>query len=84
MKDIINLVNIMKRGENMGILIRRMPNFNRMKETSDWLDKHPEETQKLINQLETENISDEELDKLNNCGGSIDYGGRIIVREESE
>ena len=52
----------------MGILIRRMPNFNRMKETSDWLDKHPEETQKLINQLETENISDEELDKLNHCG----------------
>lgn len=67
----------MRRGENMGILIKRMPNFNRMKETSDWLDKHPEETQKLINQLEADNISDDELEELNHCGGSIDYGDRI-------
>lgn len=71
----------MKRGENMGILIKRMPNFNKMKENADLLDKHPEETQKLINQLEADSISDDELDELNHCGGSIDYGGRIAMKK---
>lgn len=61
----------------MGILIKKMPDFDKMKETSDWLDKHPEETKKIIEQLESDSISDDELDELNHCGGSIDYGGRI-------
>lgn len=61
----------------MGILIKQMPNFNRMKEVSDWLDKHPKEAQKLIEQLKAENISDKDLEKLNHSGANIDYGGRI-------
>ena len=48
-----------------------------MKERSEWLKQHPEEIQKLISQLETDDISDDELEELNYCGGSIDYGGRI-------
>lgn len=61
----------------MGILITRKPNVKVMKERSEWLKQHPEEIQKLISQLETDDISDDELEELNYCGGSIDYGGRI-------
>lgn len=61
----------------MGILITRKPNVKVMKERSEWLKQHPEEIQKLISQLETDDISDDELEELNCCGGSIDYGGRI-------
>ena len=61
----------------MGILITRKPNVKVMKERSEWLKQHPEEIQILISQLETDDISDDELEELNYCGGSIDYGGRI-------
>lgn len=66
----------MKRGENMGILIKRMPNFNRMKETSDWLDKHPEEIERILNDAVCED-TDSEFDAINYSGANIDYGGRI-------
>ena len=49
----------------MGILITRKPNVKVMKERSEWLKQHPEEIQKLISQLETDDISDDELEELN-------------------
>lgn len=66
----------------MGILITRRPDFDKMKKTSDWLDRHPEETQKIIEQLEADNMSDEELDAINRSGANIDYGGRIQINKE--
>ena len=55
----------------MGILIKRMPNFNRMKETSDWLDKHPEEIERILNDAVCED-TDSEFDAINHSGANID------------
>lgn len=68
----------------MGILINRMPDFAKMKQISDKLDKHPEETEKLIKELKENIVTNEEIDEINHSGGSIDYGERIISRCEKE
>lgn len=68
----------------MGILINRMPDFAKMKQISDELDKHPEETEKLIKELKENLVNDEEIDEINHSGGNIDYGGRIVIKCEKE
>ena len=49
----------------MGILIKRMPNFNRMKEI-----------ERILNDAVCED-TDSEFDAINHSGDNIDYGGRI-------
>lgn len=68
----------------MGILINRMPDFAKMNRISNELDKHPEETEKLIKELEENIVTDEEIGEINHSGGSIDYGGRIVTKFKKE
>lgn len=68
----------------MGILINKMPDFAKMKQISDELDKHPEETEKLIKELKENIVTDKEIDEINHSGGSIDYDGRIVIKCEKE
>lgn len=60
----------------MGILITRKPNTKVMKERSKWLEQHPEEIERILNDAVCED-TDSELDTINHSGANIDYGGRI-------
>lgn len=68
----------------MGMLINRMPDFAKIKQISDELDKHPEETEKLIKELKENIVTNKEIDEINHSGGSIDYGGLIVIKCEKE